>query len=161
MNDHSAPGGVDGQEWPVSLTVAVAWGDMDAYQHVNNTRYFRWFEDVRIELFWRSKIIDHQKSSGVGPILARTECIYRHPVTFPDQLTVSARVTDIGSDRFTLEKQIFSDKAGKICALGDARLVMVDYRNGGKGSIPQEVRTSLEALRGGSWQDPGGTSSSS
>lgn len=154
MSDHPAPEGVDGQEWPVSLVIPVAWGDMDAYRHVNNTRFFRWFEDVRIELFGRSKIIDHQKSSGIGPILARTECIYRHPLTFPDQLTVSARVTDIGSDRFTLEKQIFSEEAGKVCAHGDARLVMVDYRAGGKGTIPEEVRASLESLRGASWQDP-------
>ncbi|HIA28605.1 MAG TPA: acyl-CoA thioesterase [Planctomycetes bacterium] len=147
------PGGLDG-EWPVSLVTAVAWGDMDAYQHVNNTRYFRWFEDVRIELFGRTKIIDHQKSSGIGPILARTECIYRHPLTFPDQLIVSARISEIGDDRFTIENQIYSESAGKICALGSARMVMVDYRAGGKAPIPADVRDSLAELRPASWDRP-------
>ena len=31
-------------ELPVRVTIPVAWGDLDALQHVNNTVYFRWFE---------------------------------------------------------------------------------------------------------------------
>jgi acyl-CoA thioester hydrolase len=27
----------------------VRWGDMDAYGHVNNTVYFRYMEQVRVE----------------------------------------------------------------------------------------------------------------
>ncbi|MFO0573679.1 MAG: thioesterase family protein [Polyangia bacterium] len=32
----------------VSLRIVVAWGDMDALGHVNNTVYLRWFESARI-----------------------------------------------------------------------------------------------------------------
>jgi acyl-CoA thioester hydrolase len=39
--------------FPVSLTIPVLWGDMDALRHVNNTRYFTWFEAVRIAYFDR------------------------------------------------------------------------------------------------------------
>ena len=35
---------------PVRVKIPVAWGDLDALQHVNNTVYFRWFETVRA---WR------------------------------------------------------------------------------------------------------------
>ena len=35
----------------VVVAVPVAWGDLDAFGHVNNTRYFRWFEDGRIAFF--------------------------------------------------------------------------------------------------------------
>ena len=34
--------------YPVTLALRVAWGDMDAFQHVNNTVYFRYFESARI-----------------------------------------------------------------------------------------------------------------
>ena len=37
--------------WPVRRELPVQWGDMDAFAHVNNTVYLRWFETVRIAYF--------------------------------------------------------------------------------------------------------------
>ncbi len=34
--------------FPVVLAVPVWWGDQDAFGHVNNTVYLRWFESARI-----------------------------------------------------------------------------------------------------------------
>ena len=39
--------------YPVALEVPVAWGDVDAFGHVNNTIYFRWFESARMAHFER------------------------------------------------------------------------------------------------------------
>ena len=39
------------QEYPVVLSQDIIWGDMDAFGHVNNTVYFRYFEDARIAYF--------------------------------------------------------------------------------------------------------------
>ncbi len=36
------------QKYPLSLTQALVWNDMDALNHINNTVYFRYFEDVRV-----------------------------------------------------------------------------------------------------------------
>ena len=33
-------------DFPVLIAWPVQWGDMDAFQHVNNTVYFRWFESA-------------------------------------------------------------------------------------------------------------------
>ena len=35
------------------VDMAVRWGDMDAYNHVNNTVYFRYMEQCRLEWFAR------------------------------------------------------------------------------------------------------------
>lgn len=43
-------------DYPVIATFPIAWGDMDAFQHVNNTRYFRYFEDARIAYFEEADI---------------------------------------------------------------------------------------------------------
>ena len=37
--------------YPLAMTFPVLWGDMDALGHVNNVRYFRWYESARIALF--------------------------------------------------------------------------------------------------------------
>ena len=39
--------------YPVSIVIPVAWGDMDAFQHVNNVTYGRWLESARIAYFRR------------------------------------------------------------------------------------------------------------
>ena len=37
--------------YSVTIETPVAWGEMDAFQHVNNIVYFRYFESARI-LSW-------------------------------------------------------------------------------------------------------------
>ena len=39
------------KEYPVVLNQDIIWGDMDAFGHINNTVYFRYFEDARIAYF--------------------------------------------------------------------------------------------------------------
>lgn len=34
---------------PIVTEIPVAWGEMDALQHVNNVVYFRYFETARID----------------------------------------------------------------------------------------------------------------
>ena len=37
--------------YQVTIDVNVAWGEMDAFEHVNNVVYFRYFESVRMAYF--------------------------------------------------------------------------------------------------------------
>ena len=46
-------------EYPNVMSLPVLWGDMDAFQHVNNTASIRWFESSRIRL------IEHPELSEV------------------------------------------------------------------------------------------------
>ncbi|GMA31916.1 acyl-CoA thioesterase [Litorihabitans aurantiacus] len=41
-----------GGEVRLRIPVAVRWGDLDAYGHVNNADAFRLLEEARIEAFW-------------------------------------------------------------------------------------------------------------
>ena len=56
----------------IRVALPLTWGQMDAFAHVNNTQYFRWFEDVRMAYFQACGIFDHMSAHQVGPILART-----------------------------------------------------------------------------------------
>ena len=38
-------------DYPVVVETPVAWGEMDAFGHVNNIVYFRYFETARIAYF--------------------------------------------------------------------------------------------------------------
>ncbi len=131
---------------PVHVTVPVAWGDLDALQHVNNTVYFRWFETGRVALFRRVGWLGERRADGVGPILARASCVFRLPVGFPDTMEVGVGVTELAEDRFTVVYRIVSDQLGAVVAKGEGRIVCFDYNAGKKTRLPDAVRGALEAL---------------
>ncbi len=134
--------------YPVVIQLPVAWGDMDAMQHVNNTVYFRYFESGRIAYFERLELMDQMKETGVGPILASASCRFKFPLTYPDTISVGVRVTDMGEDRFTMAFRVVSHRHQRVAAEGDGLIVTYDYRAGRKIPVPQEVRARIQALEG-------------
>lgn len=90
------------EEFPVITEIKVAWGEMDALQHVNNVVYFRYFETARLEYFAQINLMDELKKTQIGPVLSDTQCRYRIPVTYPDTLLIGSKVTQVGEDRFTM-----------------------------------------------------------
>ena len=139
-------------QYPVVAQVEVRWGDMDAFQHVNNTVYFRYFEQVRIAYFNRafdSSGWSGGMPSGVGPILYSTSCRFRAPVTYPDTLFIGARTTQLGADRFTMQFGVYSEQLGRIAAEGEAVVVSFDYSTGRKADLPQEWVDAIERIEAG------------
>ena len=59
--------------YPVVITIPIAWGDMDAFQHVNNTVYFKHFESARISYFEKINFLEVMNKTGIGPILASSQ----------------------------------------------------------------------------------------
>jgi acyl-CoA thioester hydrolase len=134
--------------FPVIVDFPVAWGDMDAIGHVNNVKYFRWFEDGRIAWFDAVGIKDIAAASGVGPILATTNCRFRIPLTYPDSVRIGARVTSLEADRFTMEYAVASVAHGAVAASGEGVVVAFDYAAGVKSVWPAELRERIEKLQG-------------
>ncbi len=75
-------------EFRVVITLPVQWGDQDAFGHVNNTVYFRWFESARIAYFARIGLSHALNADPIAPILASISCDYRRPITFPDTVQI-------------------------------------------------------------------------
>ena len=129
--------------FPVIVEFPVSWGDMDALQHVNNVAYFRYFENARIAYLDRIKVWEFLEKTGIGPILASTQARFRTPLTYPDVVSVGARISDIGEDRFTMKYSVASHRLSKIAAEGEGVLVTYDYRNDRKVTVPAELRRSI------------------
>lgn len=132
--------------FPVAVELAVAWGDMDSYRHVNNVVYFRYFENARLEYFRRLDWFEYERQTGVGPILAATRARFRKPLTYPDTIWVTARVTTIEDDRFHLEHHIISKRLGAVAAEGGGTVVTYHHGERRKVALPEELRRRIEAL---------------
>ena len=135
--------------YPVVIEIAIAWGDMDAFQHVNNIVYFKHFESARISYFEKIGFLEVMNKTNIGPILASTQCRYKIPLTYPDQVTVGAKVETIEKDRFIMKYAVISHKFKKIAALGDGVLVTFDYQKNIKALIPDEIRERIIDLEKG------------
>ena len=132
--------------FPVVVEQAVAWGDMDAYQHVNNVVYFRYFENARLEYFRRLDWFAYEKETGVSPILASTQCRFRRALTYPDVIRIGARAVAVDADRFTIDYRLVSERLGTIAADGQAVVVTFDHGRGEKVPMPDELRKRIAAL---------------
>lgn len=132
--------------YPVIIELPVLWGDMDAYSHVNNTVYFRYFESARIAYFERIKLYELRDATGIGPILGSVQCRFRLPLTYPDTISVGARVIEVAADRFTVEHSIVSQHHQKIAAQGSGVVVAYDYRIQKKAVWPAEVNPRIQLL---------------
>ena len=134
------------QDFHVVVRIPVQWGDMDAYDHVNNTVFFRFFETARIAYLERIHFVESRDLEGVGAILHSTQCRFRNALRYPDEVLVGARTTTMNEDRFTHEYRIFSTAQNAVVAEGWGIVVSFDYTSGHKTALPDPVRNAIETI---------------
>jgi acyl-CoA thioester hydrolase len=140
----------------VTLELPVLWGDMDSLRHVNNARYFTWFETARIAYFDRLRgsipgAGDEPAGLGeVGPILASASCDYLRPVVYPGRVTVGVRVSEIGNSSLRMEYSVArAETLADVCARGTSVVVLVRYATMEKVRVPDEVRAAIAQIEKG------------
>jgi acyl-CoA thioester hydrolase len=134
--------------YPALLTIPVQWGEMDAYGHVNNTVFFRYFESARIVYLERCGFLEAYDVDRVGAILHSTDCRFRLPLIHPDTVQVGARATGVLEDRFTMTYRIVSLSADAVAADGTGVVVAYDYKANRKTALPDLVRRRIAQLDG-------------
>ncbi|WP_299795784.1 thioesterase family protein [uncultured Shewanella sp.] len=132
------------KEYPIYTEIPVAWGEMDALQHVNNVVYFRYFETARIDFFNQIKLLTDLQSDQVGPVISENRARYKRPVTFPDTLLVGVSISNIKKDRFMMHYSVYSKAQEAVTTLGSSQVVMFNFKTGRKAELTPEL---LDALK--------------
>src|SRR5947209_11575373 len=84
------------------MIVSVSPGDIDEQNHVNNTVYLRWVQDVATA-HWKS-LADAESQSAIGWIVLRHEIDYKSPACLGDEILLRTWVGEssrLKFDRFT------------------------------------------------------------
>jgi acyl-CoA thioester hydrolase len=134
--------------YPVLIEIPVAWGEMDSLQHVNNIVYFRYFESARMAYFDELDIWGYMKETGIGPILASTQCKFRIPLAYPDTVFVGTKIAEVSEDRFLMKYLVVSRQHRKVAAEGEGVIVSYDYRAQRKAPLPEELKARIRSLEG-------------
>jgi acyl-CoA thioester hydrolase len=134
--------------YPVVVEIPVAWGEMDAFGHLNHTTYFRYMETARISYFENLDFPDFLGRNPVGPILGAISCRFRAPLAYPDRVSVGVKVSRVEKDRFIMSYSIFSHKSWKLAAEGESTIVCFDYRQNRKALVPEQLKNGIADLEG-------------
>lgn len=136
-------------KWPVTIEVRVPWSALDAAQHLNNAVMFSYFEEARVEAYFRAKGLDPAAARwdprDLDIILARTSCDYRSPAAMGETLRVSTWPTKVGASSFALAYRVEERSTGRLVAEGESVQVCFDYATQRKKAIPDELRAALSA----------------
>ena len=126
-------------DYPIIYQQQVAWGDMDAFGHVNNVIYYRYMESARIDYMNKLDIL----REDIYTVVASNQCKYIRPVFYPDQLKIGVRVEEVRSSAFRMSYLLWSEQQQQVVATGDAVIVCVDKVEMKKIKIPDNIRKRL------------------
>lgn len=119
--------------------IPMRWGEMDAYGHLNNTYYFRYAEQARVD--WLDlHNIPCGPQSGSGPVLINTSCTFRLPLTYPATVEVKVFVEEVGRSSFTTRFEMRPVGDERLHAEGFAKIVWIDTNTGKSMALPDPVR---------------------
>lgn len=129
-------------EFAVIYEQKVEWGDMDAFNHVNNVRYYDYSQQARIHYMEQLSLF----GADVVVVVATTSCQYLRPITYPDTLWLGVRAKKIGNTSLVQEYVYFSTAQNAVVATGEAVLVLFEADGVTKRPFTDVERQRIEAL---------------
>ncbi len=121
--------------------IPVRWGDLDAQNHVNNTLYFRFLEEARVQLFNAAGLPIPTKKVV---LLVHETCDFIKPIEYPATVSVILGVKKIGTSSLTFQSRIECHSDANVIYSKGCNVVVGACASTGK---PQPWSTAeLEAL---------------
>ena len=131
------------------VPVEVRYSDLDAQGHVNNTVYFTYFEQARVQYFHelrRRAFADYEAQHGrpfpdpeaadMPFVIASAECFYRRPITSLAPVSVGVLAARLTHTSIDLRYAICAQAGGDMHATGSTLTVSVEPQTGKPRALP-------------------------
>jgi acyl-CoA thioester hydrolase len=124
---------------PFEMIVPVVAADIDEQNHVNNTVYLRWVQNVATA-HWRA-IASREAQATIGWIVLRHEIDYKAPATLGDEIVLRTRVGK--ASRLTFERftEIRRQSDGQLLSQARTLWCPTNEQTGRPTRVPAEVHT--------------------
>jgi acyl-CoA thioester hydrolase len=120
--------------------IPVRWGDMDALGHVNNTVYFRYMEQARIDWLADAFGITDIVKVDEGPVIINASCTFFKPITFPATVEVRTLIGKPGRSSLPTFYEIRCVGEDTLYAEGAAKIVWWNPKSGSSLPLPDAIR---------------------
>ena len=120
----------------------IRWGDMDAMGHVNNTVYFRYVEQARIE--WMESLgVTTSQTAEEGPVIVNASCTFIIPLTYPGTVEVRTYAGPPGRSSLPTYYELRMAGNDALYAEGAAKVVWINPTTGKSIPLPEKMRRML------------------
>ncbi len=131
--------------YPYRHPISTRWDDNDVYGHVNNVRYFAFFDTAINAWLIEEGGLDVEHGDVIG-LCAESHCEYAAAIAFPDAVEVGLRAGHIGTSSVRYELAVFKAGAEEPAATGWFVHVFVDRATRRPVPFPPRLRAALERL---------------
>ena len=123
---------------PFEMTVPVRPGDIDGQNHVNNTVYLRWVQEVATA-HWQA-IASGEAQERIGWVVLRHEIDYKGSATLGDEIVLRTWVGK--ASRLTFERftEIRRSSDGQLLSKARSLWCPINAQTGRPSRVPAEVR---------------------
>lgn len=122
---------------------AIRWGDMDALAHVNNTVYFRYMEQARVEWLQSQHAEGGIYGGGQGSVIVNASCTFLEPMVYPGEFEVRMFLAEPGRSSVGSYYEIWLGE--RKCAEGAAKIVWIDLVTGRPTLLPERIAAALRS----------------
>ncbi|HLP24950.1 MAG TPA: thioesterase family protein [Acidobacteriota bacterium] len=120
----------------------IRWGDMDALGHVNNTVYFRYMEQARVE--WLDRVgFDLHAAREEGVVVVNASCTFLVPLTYPGSVEVRMFFDKPGRSSLQTHYELRKSGEETLYAEGAAKMVWVNQGTGKSAPWPEWILKSV------------------
>ena len=126
----------------------VRFSDVDVYGHVNNVKYFEYYQEARIAFI--ASLADGDVDS-IRQVVARIDVDYRRPILFrPEPYAVETWVTRVGTTSYDLSSRILDAPGDDRPSYSEAQVRLVAFDLASQRSRPLKgvERSRLEGALG-------------
>jgi len=121
-----------------TLQMPIRWADMDAMGHVNNTVYFRFMEQARLEWleslgFGTSHVLEE------GPVIVNADCTFLIALKYPGDVEVRMYIGSPGRSSLPTYYEIRRAGDETLCAEGAAKIVWIKPATGKSTPLPNKI----------------------
>lgn len=126
----------------IEASVSTRWGDMDAFNHVNNSVYATYLEEARLR--WFKTLQGAWQSGDAAPVVAAMTMNFRRPIEWPAQLIITLFSGRVGRSSVVMPFRMQDhDHPETVYADGETTLVWINPGTGTSTPIPEFVREAL------------------
>ncbi|WP_425480818.1 acyl-CoA thioesterase [Montanilutibacter psychrotolerans] len=118
----------------------VRWRDLDAFNHVNNSKYLSYLEEARLQ--WMLTVPGQGLDEHVAPVVAAANLNYRRPIEWPNEVMIELFVERLGNTSLSIGHRIVDARDTSVLYCdGQVVMVWIDRGTGAAAPLPSAVRT--------------------
>lgn len=123
----------------IRVPLSVRWRDLDAFNHVNNSKFLSYLEEARLR--WMVTLPGHGMDEHVAPVVAAAHLNYRRPIEWPNEIDIELFVERLGNTSLSIGHRIVgASDPGAVYCDGNVVMVWIHRETGQPAALPEPVR---------------------